>query len=136
WVRRDPEALYVRTLLARVGSWRFPVLRGLTRAPTLDRDGEVVQRPGYDPSTQLYLDFAESAFPPVPEQPTREEAKAALERLDHVLRGFPFASEADRSVALSAFLTGLVRRSLRTAPLHGFDAPTAGTGKSLLAETV
>lgn len=136
WVRRDPEALYVRTLLARVGSWRFPVLRGLTRAPTLDRNGEVVQRPGYDPSTQLYLDFAEGAFPPVPEQPTREEAKAALERLDHVLRGFPFASEADRSVALSAFLTGLVRRSLRTAPLHGFDAPTAGTGKSLLAETI
>jgi hypothetical protein len=33
-------------------------------------------------------------------------------------------------------LTALVRPALRTAPLHGFDAPTAGTGKSLLAELV
>jgi hypothetical protein len=31
-------------------------------------------------------------------------------------------------------LTALVRRSLPTAPLHGFNAPTAGTGKSMLVD--
>lgn len=132
----DPEPKVAKTLLARVGEWRFPVLRGITRAPTLDADGSVVQQPGYDPRTRLYLDFAEGAFPPVPEQPTREDADAALVKIDALFRDFPFVGDADRSVALSAVLTGLVRRSLRTAPLHGFDAPTAGTGKSLLAETV
>ena len=41
-----------------------------------------------------------------------------------------------RSVILSAWLTGLVRRSLRTAPLHAIGAPTMGTGKSKLADIV
>jgi hypothetical protein len=43
-------------------------------------------------------------------------------------------AEADSSVALSAILTACIRRSLPTAPLHGFSAPTAGSGKSLLVD--
>ena len=39
-------------------------------------------------------------------------------------------------MALSAILTTLIRRSLPTAPLHGFNAPTAGTGKSMLVDLV
>jgi len=132
----DPSTKYARTLLERVGRWRFAVLRGLTRAPTLDRCGAIAEVPGYDPGTQLYLDFVDGDFPPVPERPSREDAESALKRLDHLLRRFPFVEDAARSVALSAMLTGLVRRSLCTAPLHAFDAPTAGTGKSLLAETI
>ena len=41
---------------------------------------------------------------------------------------------ADRSVALSALLTILDRRSMATAPLHAFTSPMAGTGKSLLVD--
>src|SRR6185437_14799969 len=40
------------------------------------------------------------------------------------------------SVALSAILTGLIRRTLRTSPLHGFDAPEAGSGKGLACSVV
>jgi putative DNA primase/helicase len=76
----------------------------------------------------------DDTFPTIPERPTASEARTALDRLAYPLRGFPFVDEAARSVALAAMLTALVRASLRTAPLHGFDAPTAGTGKSLLAE--
>src|SRR5262245_63978059 len=47
---------------------------------------------------------------------------------------FPFIAPADRSVALSAMLTALDRRSLPTAPLHAFTSPAAGTGKSLLVD--
>ena len=73
----------------------------------------------------------------MPVAPTRDDAEAALGTLLRPLRGFPFVNAAAaRSVVLSALLTALVRRSLRSAPLHGFDAPTAGTGKSLLAELV
>jgi len=42
---------------------------------------------------------------------------------------------AGRSVALSHFLTGTIRRSLDRAPLHGFDATAPGTGKSLIVDT-
>ncbi len=129
----DPPAIYARTLLGRA-EWPFPVLRGVVTAPTLARDGRIIERPGYDPASGLLVDCAAGSFPAVVSHPTREDAEDALALLQHPLRSFPFVDAAAKSVALSALLTALVRVNLRTAPLHGFDAPTAGTGKSLLAE--
>jgi hypothetical protein len=100
----------------------------------LARDGRIIEAPGFDAESGLLLAFEAGAFPPVPVSPSRDEALAALERLARPLRDFPFVDDASRSVALSMLLTALVRPSLRTAPLHGLDAPTAGTGKSKLAE--
>jgi putative DNA primase/helicase len=37
-------------------------------------------------------------------------------------------------VALSLIFTGIARRGLPHAPLHGFDAPVAGSGKSMLVD--
>lgn len=132
----DPSQKYARHLLARVGEWRFPVLRGLALTPTLAVDGRVIQQPGYDVESGLLVDFAANTFPAIPDAPSRDDAVAAIGKLKHLLRGFPFVDDASRSVALSAILSGLVRRTLRTVPLHAFDAPTAGTGKSYLADTV
>ncbi|MGE0363250.1 MAG: bifunctional DNA primase/polymerase [Vicinamibacterales bacterium] len=129
----DPLPLYARTLLHR-GEWRFPVLRGVVTAPTLAFDGRIIATPGFDAESGLLLDFPEGTFPPVPVSATKDDAHAALTRLGHPLRGFPFVDDAARSVALSSLLTALVRLSLRTAPLHALDAPTAGTGKSKCAE--
>ncbi len=133
----DVPPLYPRTLLSR-GEWRFPVLRGVTSAPTLARDGRLIDAPGFDAASGLLLNFLPGAFPPMPARPTKDDALDAILRLGYLLRGFPFVSDGEttgaRSVALSSILTALVRLSLRTAPLHAFDAPTAGTGKSLLAE--
>jgi hypothetical protein len=131
----DPPPIYARTLLSR-GEWLFPVLRGVVMTPTLALDGRIISEPGFDAESGLLVDVTLGAFPPVPVAPTHEDAYRALDALKHPLRGFPFVDDAARSVALSALLTGLVRMSLRTAPLHGFDAPAAGTGKSLLAEMV
>ena len=57
-------------------------------------------------------------------------------QLNRLVDTFPFVTPADRAVALSAILTALDRRSMATAPLHAFTAPTAGTGKSLLVDLV
>jgi hypothetical protein len=116
------------------GEWQFPVLRGIVGAPTLDREGRILQTPGYDRESGLYLDFEKGTFPVVPAEPTKDDARVALDCLKYPLRGFPFASEAAESVALAALLTAVIRRSLRTAPMFLFDAPTAGTGKSKIAE--
>lgn len=131
----DPSSIYARTLLSR-GEWAFPALRGIIKTPIVTRDGRIVEAPGLDRDTGLLLDFAPGEFPSVPVSPSKDDARVAFERLARPLRGFPFVNDAARSVALSAVLTALVRPILRTAPLHGFDAPTAGTGKSLLAELV
>jgi hypothetical protein len=129
----DPAPIYARTLLGRA-EWPFPVLRGVVTAPTLARDGRVIETPGFDARSGLLLDFAPGSFTAVVAEPTLDDARDALALLQWPLRSFPFVDDAAKSVALSALLTALVRVSLRTAPMHGFDAPTAGTGKSLLAE--
>jgi hypothetical protein len=75
-------------------------------------------------------------FPAVPEKPSRADAAAALGVINRALAGFPFDADHDRSIAVAAILTALVRRSLKSAPLLAFNAPKMGSGKSLLADSV
>src|SRR5579864_8315532 len=131
----DPKGTYAATLLSRQGAWHFPVLRAVLTAPTL-YGGRIIEAPGFDAESGLYLDIAPSAFPPVPVKPTKDDALVALKRLAAPLRAFPFTDKASEAVALAAMLTALIRASLPTSPLVAYDAPTAGTGKSLLAEIV
>ncbi|WP_027133430.1 hypothetical protein [Geminicoccus roseus] len=134
WHPADCPKEVAEALLAAVGAWpSIPPLLGIIEAPTLRPDGSVLDQPGYDRATGLYLDVGNTAFPEVPQQPSRDEAQAALAVLTGILAGFPFASEADRSVAVSMILTALVRRSLRAAPMSILTAPKMGSGKSLLA---
>lgn len=128
-----PEKV-AQTYLARRGAWRLRRLAGIIDAPTLRADGSILDAPGYDEATGLLLEPHGVVFPPIPSEPTQAEAADALKVLTDPIATFPFAADADRSVALSAILTGLIRRSLPTAPLHGFSAPTAGSGKSLLVD--
>ncbi|HCB13400.1 MAG TPA: hypothetical protein DEP36_07520 [Gammaproteobacteria bacterium] len=124
-------------LLARVGEWQFPALSGVVNAPTLRPDGSLLDQPGYDPATGLLFESQGVVFPPIPERPARAQAEAALTFIkQELLAGFPFAEPSDRAAALSALLTALIRPALRTAPMHTFDAPHPGSGKSLLADVV
>jgi putative DNA primase/helicase len=66
--------------------------------------------------------------------PTRHDALAAAKRLDQLLCDFPFLDAASRSVALSGLITPVVRGAMPVAPLHVYDAPEAGSGKSYLVD--
>jgi len=136
FTRKDPPSDAATAYLARVGDWKLRFLQGITQSPTMRADGAVLQEPGYDPVSGLLYDPGQTDFPTIPDEPTLEEAKAALSALSRPFREFAFASEADRSVALVAVLTSLVRSMFSAAPLFAIDAPTAGSGKSLLAETI
>jgi putative DNA primase/helicase len=104
--------------------------------PFLRADGSLCEQPGYDPASGLLFKPDRESFPPVPREPSKDDALAALATLEQLLATFPFVGEADRAVALSAILTALDRRAMATAPLHAFTSPTAGTGKSLLVDMV
>jgi putative DNA primase/helicase len=134
WQRTDCPHKIAETFLAREGQWRLPVLTGMIISPTLRPDGTILDLPGYDTETGLLFDPKGCRFPVIPRDPNRAMALRALGFLKNLISTFPFVSEADRAVALSAILTALIRRSLPTAPLHGFNAPTAGTGKSMLVD--
>jgi putative DNA primase/helicase len=137
WAACNAPRPVATNLLARAGAWRFRSLVGVVTAPTLRPDGSVIDQPGYDPVTGLLFVPHGVDFPAIPIRPTHEQGRAALDLLlREVLNGFPFAEPHDRSAALSAILTACVRHALRSAPLHAFEAPRAGSGKSLLADVV
>jgi len=121
--------------VSRVGQWRLPILGGIITAPILRTDGTLFLQPGYDARTRLFF-AADGEWPEIPDQPTPEDARKALEDLAEPFCEFPFVSGSDRSVLIAAILTGIQRRILKTAPLFGFTSPAQRTGKSLLAEAV
>ncbi|HWA23174.1 MAG TPA: PriCT-2 domain-containing protein [Caulobacterales bacterium] len=114
---------------------QVPVLHSLIDRPTLRPDGSILQVAGFDRATGL-LYAPEIEFPRIPENPSKDDAFAALRRLRRVVRGFEFDSDLDRTVWLAAVLTALVRDSLPKAPLFAFDAPAPASGKTILASGV
>lgn len=135
-VRTVPPMWVAKSLSERAGRLQLPVLAGVISAPTLRRDGSILAAEGYDASTGLLLDTHGASFPEIPENPTRDDALAALEKLNELIETFPFVTATDRAVALSAILTAAVRSSLTAAPLYGDTAPVAGSGKSLLVHII
>ncbi len=129
-----PEKV-AKLLIARK-EWSLPLLRGVVQTPIMLYDGTLLQKPGFDLESGLYLDFDQKVFTPIAENPSKEDAIASLEKILFFLKGFPFEGEADQSVMISAILTALLRKTISTAPLHGFSAPKMGNGKSLLADIV
>jgi putative DNA primase/helicase len=133
WVKADCSRQVAQTYIDR-GQWRTPTLLGIVTCPTLRPDGSPLVMPGYDEQTGLFFDPGGVTFPPVPERPTRAQAEAALAELAAPIAKFKFVTAQSRSVALSGFITAVIRRALDTAPMHCFDAPVAGSGKSLLGD--
>lgn len=131
-----PPMSFAFSYAAREGIWRMPVLRGVIECPTLRPDGTVLADDGYDFASGLILNTGGATFGAVSDSPSRADAVAAIGRLKEVIENFPFVDMPSRSVAISAMLTVVCRKSLRTAPLHGFSAPTMGSGKSLLADVI
>ncbi|MFD7224806.1 bifunctional DNA primase/polymerase [Streptomyces sp. NPDC059892] len=122
------------TLLGRK-DWPLPVLRGVVTSPVIRPDGSLLESPGYDRQTGLYLE------PRVPlrrlqPQVTRESLDRAKDIvLGQVLADFPWVAASDRANFLGALLTPIVR-----AYFHGptqmvvITATAAGSGKTLLKD--
>ncbi len=109
-------------------------LVGVINSPTIRPDGSILQEPGYDADTGLiYRPSME--YPQIPELPTKDDSKLAIDRLFDVVSDFPFVADADRS-AWVALLLSLVGRACVSGcvPLFAITATCAGSGKGLLAD--
>ena len=134
WVHCKPPADIAELILARAGHWPFPALRGVLAAPSLRPDGSLLDRPGYDADTGMYL-IEPPPMPDIPDSPTWADGQQAMETLDGLLESFPWQGDDDaRAVGLSALITPVVRAALPTVPMHAISAPEAGTGKSYLTQ--
>jgi hypothetical protein len=128
WVPCDPPRQVVQQLLFGHDRPHIRRLEGLAHQPFLRADGTLVTRPGYDPRTCIYAAFdAEDYDFGVP---TEDTARASLADLCSLIREVSFATDADRSAALSLLLTAVIRPSLTQAPAFNITAPYSGSGKS------
>ena len=128
--RRVTEALLAR------GHWpELRRLNGFVESPTISLDGKLIDSPGYDANTGLFLAFGDIPGYRRPKSPNKTKAKQAADFLLKWIELFPYVSDDDRSAALSMLVTSVVRRVLPAAPMFAITAPAAGTGKTLLANT-
>jgi putative DNA primase/helicase len=122
--------------VASRGEWAsIRRLSGIVECPVLRPDGSVLLAPGYDAAT-AYI-YEPSALVEVPEQPTLEDARAAVAVLLDLVGDFPFGTGAHRAAWLAGLLTLLARPAIDgPVPLLLIDANERGAGKSLLADVI
>ena len=73
--------------------------------------------------------------PPVSAKPTGEQVEAALDVLQGVIGQFPYESDTDAANGYAGLITPFITRP-GPVPTGVFDAPQAGSGKSLLAGAI
>lgn len=130
-----PPAWCVSALHARA---RYPTMRYLHAVidhPVLRPDGTILDLPGYDSATGLFLDVAQAID--VPKNPPPQTVQDATSELLEVVSDFPFASEPHKSAWLAALLTPLARFAFDgPAPLFLADANVRAAGKGLLLDCI
>ncbi len=115
----------------------LPVLERVVEVPVLARDGTVHDRPGYDPVSRCFLSPARGLqMPPIHEHPTPQDIGRAKDLiLGELSADFPFTSESELAHAVCLLLEQFVRELIDgPTPLYLAEAPTPGTGKSLLVD--
>ena len=80
-----------RMYLSCRGDWGLRVLNGVTTAPLLSDDGSIRTAHGFDPATGLWCESVPDLASLVPENPTRDQATAALIVVREAFKTFCFA---------------------------------------------
>lgn len=109
---------------------KVPVLKRFAQHPIFCTRGKLLDTPGYHPEAQAYLSIPKNYDAELP----LEEACGVVNDL---LADFPFATDSDKACAIAFVLTGILRDMMEgPTPLFRFEAPSPGTGKSLLCRTL
>lgn len=118
------------------GHWpELPELQGFTESPYLDINGRLIEHPGFNHETGIFLSLSKDISGlNIPRKPTRQHSINAVKVLRNHLSEFQFVSEEDEAAALAALISTLQRRILPAAPGFAISATAAGTGKTTLAE--
>jgi hypothetical protein len=139
-VEDDAPPLEAVKDLATLPGWDgIPYLRAVIETPVFSASGELLLAPGYHATAGLWHHPAPGlVIPEVPAAPTAEQIARARDLLLVELFGdFPFKDEASRAHAVAATILPFVRTMIAgPTPMHLLDAPTEGTGKTLLASVI
>ena len=114
-----------------------PTLAGIIGTPVLRRDWTLLQRPGYDRASGLYL-APTVDLPPVPDRPGPGQVAAARTFvLSSLLGDFEWEDSASLANYVALMVTPFLRRPLRAlVPLAIISASAPSSGKSLLSALI
>jgi len=131
-----PPLPVVRDVLATPDP-NLPILTRIVEAPTFAGDGSLCTDPGYNAKNRtFYAPASGFTLSPISTQPSADEINEARGLLtDELIGDFPFDGEAEKAHAVAALLGPFIRDMIDgPTPLHSIEAPTPGTGKTLLVE--
>jgi hypothetical protein len=145
WFSREDEPCpelppldVVRNMLASP-DFLLPKLVRIARTPMLLKDKRLLLHRGYDVDSQIYYLPTRELASDLEclqglENPTRDQANAALAELLDVFVDFPFDARSSRAHTLALLLTPFLRTYIDgPTPLFLIDKPEPGTGATLLA---
>jgi len=123
-------------MVLHLGDWPgVPYLKGVTTSPFMRPDGSLCVTSGYDALTGWFLDYRGEPIE-VPDNPTKADAKLAVNILLDLVAQFEWASESQKAGWLAYLLTLVARPGIKgNVPAFVFTSSTAGGGKTLLSET-
>jgi hypothetical protein len=115
-----------------------PPLAGIVECPIILPDGAIISNQGYDKGTRLfYAPDPDLMIPAVPGLPSQTDVENAVKLIREVFQDFPFSDDASRTNMIGTLLTAVLRPLIKgPVPMAIIDKPQAGTGATLLSETV
>jgi hypothetical protein len=139
WFPVHPPREIVADFLANPHS-DLPALRAIVPSPVLVAPSEILLAPGYHRASKIIFAPPRGFNLPwhLSAQPPDREVELALQLvLDDLLGDFVFARASDRAHVVAAIVTPFVRHFITgPSPVVFICAPTAGTGKGLLADVI
>lgn len=105
-------------------------IKGVVSHPILRKDGKLIYQPGYDPGSQYYVrDIG------IDDRNDKYTLKEAWDIIADFIGEFPFKTQADYVNYLALLIQPIVKPVIDSiTPLYGIEAPTEGSGKSLLVK--
>lgn len=134
WVRTDFPVRMAADFMSSRGVNRLPELIGVAHVPIMNEQGGMVAEPGYDPVSMRWISSAVPAVE-VPENPTENEAKAALAEIRKLLRKYEFDGPRNEAAGAALVITAVLRPSMERAPMTLSTAGQPRTGKDHLLRT-
>jgi hypothetical protein len=118
---------------------KLPKLNAVIRTPVFGCDGSLIVAPGYHPRDCVWMDSDPGLrMDRLSNNPTAEDIQVARDLLlSEMLVDFQFTCISDQAHALAALVLPFIRRMVDgPTPLHSIEAPSAGSGKGLLANVI
>lgn len=122
---------YVGDVLTSLTKWpNMPIVEAISDHPIVGCDGVLIGA-GYNEKSRIFGRYDPAKFL-ISDDPTFDDAAAALATLTRLLQTFDFEHDGDNAASLASMFTAVCRPAIATAPMTLLDATVSGSGKGYL----